>query len=293
MDKSSKIWYTIFWVSSMITKLSKILSIVLPITSFVLFYFVARIKLVYCFLLAIATFLLVILVFCIYILVLFPILGKIWAKTYDPKNKTRWKFMNDVSEFSCFWLNIKIHKSGFDKLVPGNTYVFYSNHQSFLDIIAYDLCLKDFPRGSMYKKEHDNSYLISGMVKSLGGIPVDRSNDRAAVKSIIEIINALNSGDNFMIYPEGTRSKGPNIGEYHAGSFKICQKANCKTVILAIDGAYKKRISIPFVRSNINVKVVDVLDSDEVKNISTLELSKMAREKTIDAIREMRSKDVK
>ena len=42
-----------------------------------------------------------------------------------------------------------------------------------------------------------------------------------------------------MIFPEGTRSRSSEIGEFKAGSFKLATKARVPIVPVTIDGGYK------------------------------------------------------
>lgn len=267
----------------MITKLSIIFTIVLSISSFILFC-VLDVPVVYGILFSISIFIFILGCFAVIMMLLLYYKGKHYATIYDPKDKKRWNLMNDTSRFITFWLNIKIRVNGLEKLELGNTYVFYSNHQSFLDMFVYDIVLKDFPRGSMYKKEHETNPLISGMVKGLGGISIDRNDDRSAIKSVINIIKEVDKGVNFMIYPEGTRSKKQTMNNYHAGCFKISQKSNSKLVILSIDGAYKWTRVVPFIRTNVYVNVIDVYDKEYCQSMSSVELCKEVFEKTKTSI---------
>ncbi len=42
-----------------------------------------------------------------------------------------------------------------------------------------------------------------------------------------------------VVFPEGTRSKGEQIGEFKAGSFKLATKSKVPIVPVTIDGSYK------------------------------------------------------
>jgi 1-acyl-sn-glycerol-3-phosphate acyltransferase len=44
-----------------------------------------------------------------------------------------------------------------------------------------------------------------------------------------------------VIFPEGTRSKGNNIGEFKQGSLKLALKSGVPIVPIAINGSYKLR----------------------------------------------------
>ena len=153
-------------------------------------------------------FLVIIFLFCLLIVSLLPIVGNHFAKTYNPHDKKRWRFMVDISRFSCFWLGIRIKIEGLDTISSNKTLVFYSNHQSYIDPLIYYTVLHQFPHATMYKESISKLQLASGMAKALGGVSIDRSDDRSAMKSMITIIKEVKSGVNFFIFPEGTRSRG-------------------------------------------------------------------------------------
>ena len=60
---------------------------------------------------------------------------------------------------------------------------------------------------------------------------------------------------------------------FKAGSFKIAQKVDAKMVILAIDGSYRKRLTVPFIYTPVYVKIVDVVDTNSIANENTQELA--------------------
>lgn len=275
----------------MITKLAKICLPCSFILTFIISYLIGK-RVIFSLILSIIVFISVLLFFCALIIILLIILGKKYAKTYDPKDEKRWRFMNDVAAFSCWGLGLKIHTEGLELIPEDEPIVFYSNHQGFLDMFIYDNVLKNHKRASMYKIEHTKNPLISGMVKSLGGVAIDRNNDRQAALGVIEIIKEVKTGVNFMIYPEGTRSKGVGMNDYHAGSFKVAQKSGASLVALALDGAYKKGCFIPFIPVHVYVGVVKVMTNEEVNLYNTNDLAKEIHDLTLEKINTAR-KEIK
>lgn len=241
-------------------------------------------------LITLGTFLGTVAFFCLLIMFLLIVLGKSLAKTYNPKGKFRWFFMCDVARFSCFWLGVRPKVEGLEKMPKDSTFVFYANHQSYLDMFIFYTVFKDYPHATMYKKIIDTYPLASGMARALGGIPIDREDDKDALKVIINIIKEVKSGVNFLVFPEGTRSKGIYLHPYKPGSFKIAQKACVPAVLLAIDGAYKPVMTFPFIRTRVLVKVVDVMYPNEWQDKNTIEMAKYAEEKVAQALDDARKK---
>ena len=233
-------------------------------------------------------FLAIIFLFCLFIIIILPIVGNHFAKIYNPHDKKRWRFMVDISRFSCFWLGINIKVEGLDKISQNKTLVFYSNHQSYIDPLIYYTVLHKFPHATMYKESISKLQLVSGMAKALGGVSINRDDDRSAMKSIINIIKEIKNGVNFFIFPEGTRSRGIGMHHFKAGSFKIMHKTDALLVMCAIDGSYRKRLSIPFIFTPVYIKIVEVMPSEICMSYTTQELASHLEIKVKKAIHDIR-----
>jgi len=246
----------------------------------------------YCILLPFGYLILSVGFFCLLVMALLLILGKHFSKTYNPKGKVRWAFMKDVARFSCFWLGVIPIVKGLEKIPLDKTIVIYSNHQSYLDMFILYIVLRKFPHATMYKKIIETYPLAKGMAKALGGISIDREDDKEALKVVINIINEVKKGVNFLIFPEGTRSKGIYMHPFKAGSFKIVQKSEANCVLIAIDGAYKKIMTFPFIPTPIYVNVVKVLTPDDYQSLNTQEFALMAHDIIENDINEARKKHI-
>lgn len=241
-------------------------------------------------LLSLGTLVVVVALFCVLVMILVYTLGKKFAKTYNPKDKKRWFFMVDVARFSCFWLGVKVKVNGLEKLPKDAPVVFYCNHESYLDMFILYTILHKWPHATMYKKIIETYPLASGMAKALGGVSIEREDDREALKSIIKIIGEVKEGVNFLIFPEGTRAKTSRLNHYKAGSFKVIQKTNVPAVLLALDGTFKKMMTAPFIPTFIYFNVVDVIYPEDFKDKSTQELADEATKLVQTDIDRARSK---
>lgn len=121
---------------------------------------------------------------------------------------------------------------------PGETVLFVSNHQSYVDIpvFLYDL---GGPHALMAKRELGKIPFLGGWIRALGSVLVERDDIRAAAAAIKESENVLKSGNSLIICPEGTRSKSDDIAEFKGGSVRIAFRAGVPIVPIAIDGTYK------------------------------------------------------
>lgn len=93
---------------------------------------------------------------------------------------------------------------GEEQLPKENGFILFPNHQGFFDMLAIiDTCPK--PLGVIIKKEAANWILVKQVLRLLGGIPMDRSDIRAAMEVIKEMTRQVKEGKNYVIFPEGPK----------------------------------------------------------------------------------------
>lgn len=149
-----------------------------------------------------------------------------------------------LTEVVYFWANkvlkvsgVKLKVEGLEN-VPKEACCFVANHQGNFDILAILAAIKK-PMGFIAKKELKKVPIVSKWMENIRCVFIDRENVRESVKAINEGVENLKSGYSMGIFPEGTRSKGKNVGEFKKGSLKMATKANVPIVPITIDGSYK------------------------------------------------------
>lgn len=131
----------------------------------------------------------------------------------------------------------KVEVRGQDK-IPEEACVFIANHQSIVDILVL-LGYVNKPMGFVAKIETKKLPIISGWMKWIHCVFIDRSNPREGLKAINEGIENVKKGHSMAIFPEGTRSKADKMGEFKKGSMRLAVKSHAPIVPVTIDGSYK------------------------------------------------------
>ena len=119
--------------------------------------------------------------------------------------------------------------------IPQGACVYTANHEGYYDI---PLVLTRLPKpyGIMAKKETLKIPLIRTWMKNIGCVFVDRSDIRAGMEALNEATANVMNGHSMIVFPEGTRSKNGEIGEFKGGSFRMAIKAGVPVVPLRIEG---------------------------------------------------------
>ena len=145
---------------------------------------------------------------------------------------------NFIKGFVGFLLKIfyRIRVEGEITLPEDQSYMICANHIHMFDPIFIG-CFTDRQISFMGKKELFDKAIIGSIFKKLGAFPVDRSKgDLGALKTAIEI---LSSNNVMAMFPEGTRSKTGEIGEFKRGAALIASRADVPIVPVKIVGKYK------------------------------------------------------
>ncbi len=121
--------------------------------------------------------------------------------------------------------------------IPAGPVLFVSNHQSNFDIPLI-MGFVNKPKSYIAKIELANLPLISSWMKVGKCVFIDRNNPRQSLKTINEGIEILKSGHSMVIFPEGTRSKGPTMQDFKKGSLRLATKAGVPIVPVTISGSY-------------------------------------------------------
>ncbi len=123
--------------------------------------------------------------------------------------------------------------------VPSKTRICYiANHQGNFDI---PLTLAYLPGliGYIAKKELRRMPIINLWMHAIGCIFIDRKDRRAAVAVIRKGVEAISGGRNLLLFPEGTRSQGPELKHFKSGSLKLPIRAEATIIPVSISGSYK------------------------------------------------------
>jgi len=134
----------------------------------------------------------------------------------------------------------KVTVIGLEKIPRDRPVLFVANHRSYFDAaVMYAKIPPEILTGFVAKKELAHVPCISRWMRYTNCEFIDRSDIRAGMKTILTCIAHVKDGYCMFVAPEGTRNHNPDqkMGEFHAGSLKIAEKAGCPIVPVAINNA--------------------------------------------------------
>ena len=138
------------------------------------------------------------------------------------------------------------------------------------------------------KKEVLSYPAVGRWLYGCGFIPLDRENNRNGLESIVLASKKVANGNSIGVFPEGTRSKKGELAEFRPGVFKIAQRGNAPIVVAVVDNVYRVNKRWPWRGTKVVLKIVDVLSYEEIKDMSTNEISDKVHKLMSDSLEELR-----
>lgn len=183
--------------------------------------------------------------------------------------------------------NIDLTVNGTENIPEDGGFLMYANHQGLFDILA--LCVtQEKPWAAVLKKELNKIPVLKQMVACTNSFPMDREDVRASMKVIQSVIDEVNNGKRYLIFPEGTRSRNGNeMLEFHGGSFKCALKTKAPVVPIALIDCFKvldQKGSKPVA---VQIHYLPPIYYDEYKDMKTGELANFVRSRIQEKIWEI------
>lgn len=181
---------------------------------------------------------------------------------------------------------IRIEAFGTENLPKENGYILYPNHQGLFDALAIIEC-HDKPFTTVSKKEVENLFVIKYVFKILQAKFIDRDDVRQSMKIMIEVTKDVKEGRNYLIFPEGTRSKnGNSIGPFKGGSFKSAMNARCPIVPVAMIDAFKVFDTHSIKKATVQIHYLEPLYYEDYKDMKSVEIADLVSERIKKTIAE-------
>ncbi|MFR8548638.1 MAG: lysophospholipid acyltransferase family protein [Lachnospiraceae bacterium] len=182
---------------------------------------------------------------------------------------------------------VTIDGHGLENLPREDGYILYPNHQGMFDVLAI-LQLLERPTSVVLKKELADIPFLKQVFACLDAIPLDRSDVRQGLQVIMQVAEEVKKGRNFIIFPEGTRSKnGNHLLDFKGGSFKSAIKAKCPVVPVALIDSYKAFDTKSIAKQTVQVHFLEPIRYEEYQGMKTTQLAALVKERIEKKISDM------
>lgn len=210
-----------------------------------------------------------------------------------PKGSEFFRFLIKTAiPYMLLAVRVKVDAKGTERLPNEGRMLVVCNHQHDFDpVIIYSV----FPEAHLSfigKKDiYETRPIVARAMHRMQCLPIDRENDREAAKTIIKAIKMLKEDvTSIGLFPEGYASKTGELLPLRNGSLKIALKSGVPIVVCVIDGMNGIHKRIFRQKSVVQFRLLDVIESQQYKDMNTAELGEIIHSQMKNALEEIRGK---
>lgn len=124
--------------------------------------------------------------------------------------------------------NVTVRAYGLQNIPKDQPFMYFPNHQGLYDVLAL-LCNSPYFFSVVVKKELEHLPFLNKIFQIMGAYAIDRDDVRQSMKVIQKVSQEVAAGKNFLIFPEGTRSKNKNqVGSFKGVLLKLPPRQNVR-----------------------------------------------------------------
>lgn len=177
-------------------------------------------------------------------------------------------------------VGIRLTVTGAEKLPGEGRFLLVCNHLFLADPA---LLLNAFPKAQLAfitKQENQQMFIVGKIMHKILCQPLDRENDRAALKTILKCIHLIREDQvSIGVFPEGYTSKDGKLHPFRSGVFKIAQKTNVPIVVCTIQNTRQTFKNLAKLKkTEVPLHLVEVIPAEALRGKSTTEISNMVYE---------------
>ena len=174
--------------------------------------------------------------------------------------------------------------TGADLIPKRDGFIMFPNHQGLFDVLAlFATCPRPF--SVVIKKEAAELVLVKQVLGAMRSLSMDRDDIKDQVRVIGEVTRRVKQGDNFVIFPEGHRSRNGNeILEFKSGTFKSAVKAGCPIVPVALINSYRPFDIRSLRRERVEIHYLEPIYPDQYAGMKTVEIAQIVHDRIQEEI---------
>ena len=184
-------------------------------------------------------------------------------------------------------LRVRIHTTGLEKVPTEGRFVLVCNHLFIADPCVLLHCFPKSQLAFVTKQENQKLLGVGKVMHKILCQPIDRENDRAALKTIIKCIQLLKDDEaSVAVFPEGYTSKDGKLHHFRSGAFKIAQKASVPIVVASIQGTEQIHKNWYRRRSDVQFRIIETIPTEFVSANRTSAIGERVHNELSAALKE-------
>ena len=198
---------------------------------------------------------------------------------------TKWKHIQYIMKMAVNSGNLQFECHGLENIPKEDGFLLYGNHQGLFDIVAIAATCPN-PLAAVMKKELKGVPFVEQIRLCTNSFLMDREDLRQSMTVINNVIKEVKAGRNYLIFPEGTRSrKGNELLEFHNGSFKCALKTKAPVLPVAFVNSFKVLDEKGCKPVNVQIHYLKPIYFEEYEGMSTVELASLVRSRIEEVVK--------
>lgn len=209
-----------------------------------------------------------------------------WYASHVDKytEEERYKVLKLIDKRAIWGGNLQIEAHGVENIPKENGFMFFPNHQGLFDVLAI-IHVCPVPFSVVAKKEVKDIPFLKQVFACMKAYIIDREDIKQSMQVILNVTKEVKAGRNYLIFPEGTRSKnGNHPQEFKGGSFKAATKSKCPIVPVALVDSYKAFDTGSIEKLTVQVHFLPPLYYEEYKDMKTTEIAGEVKKRVEETI---------
>lgn len=207
----------------------------------------------------------------------------------DPIDPGVERIVQTCARFVLRLAGVHVHVEGQEHLLE-ETALYVGNHQGNYDIPIILFGLGPL-KSIVAKSETAKIPVIRTWMTFFDCIFMDRDDPRQSLASLNRAQELLEQGRSVIIFPEGTRSKGPHMAEFKAGALRCAIRAKVPIVPFALDGSWRAMEAQNGIMrpADINMRILPHIETHDLSKAQTRSVSPEVQQRIQEALDDLQN----
>ena len=221
--------------------------------------------------------------------------GKIMLARKKPRLKpssyARWLLVEGVTYITNHaW--IVTEARGINKLPKRQRFLLVCNHRSMFDNFIISRVLRNkYELAFISKPSNMKVPLTKGVSYPQGYMTINREDKLQSLEVMRKATDYLKDDyTSVCIFPEGTRQKTTELGEFHEGIFNVALHSHSPIVVSILSGTQKVHKNWPWKITKIRFDIIATLPYDEIDGKPAKEVSDLVKDMMVQRLKLIETK---
>ena len=171
-------------------------------------------------------------------------------------------------------LRVRVHTEGLEQAPKSGRFLLVCNHLHECDPVILLRYFRKSQLAFINKRESTKMFIAGPMMHKIMCQPINRENDKEALKTIINCIRLINEDKvSIGVFPEGYIRPDRLLRRFRSGVFKIAQKTKVPIVVCTIRNTHHVLKNAMHLKpTDVDLHLIKTIQPEEYAEMTTVEL---------------------